>query len=613
MQAKLSKLMEEIKTNGIELIVKVEDTHNKLQPYEIIAHVYNREFFDVDKLKQKVTCLVNGTPIAKMGLSMAILNSMLLSTLRQFGFKYNRDLVFIDNGNIHSQDKYLNMIKNKCFLERNMVVHKVNQVIGRLKEAFAQFAIVLTNKEMRDISMLDFIELCSADKDIRKWILDGPVNQSMSLETAENTKKHTLTHLTNVINEKRIEPWYSILNAGVGVRKPQLIDCLFAISSRPNKDVVIPRIMETSWLRGITDMEEFFIEAYISRAALIITKLDIRDPGAFQKMISYLNNPNYLNKDKNYMCDSQNPLIYTIDSDDTLKKLHDRYMVLHDDVTDLHRIDYQKDKNLIGKTVAVRSPQTCNSKDGICRYCVGRDVWEDNVSGPLGANSNFGVTLVKRHISPKGQDFLSSKHNTSTNIVPSDFIHSDEVDIDIRDVDRIYSNSGDISVHSEDMISEEADRIYYRKFYVIKNGLEYEVESKTGTMVFMKDDGFLRAEFKNESKSATYIKIKEVFENTKRFIDPVGALNKLLGTQFIVGETLLRNMLYTKDRQKPDWSKKHPIVEWVSHKAAALYTDGIVNKLPCGFFKRIISSPRNYKRTAKMPYDSLFANRKHKK
>lgn len=609
----LEVIMSNIRKNGLELIVPAQEGV-KLRPYEIIGKVYNHEFFNRDLFRETIVCKVRNVPIAEMSLSKGILNAMLLSTLNDFGISYKKEYVFIGNGNKDSQSEYLELLKNDCFNVMGWKIHRVRDLIGNLIEVFAQFAIVLSHKLMYDISMLDFIELCRVDKDIKNWILNGPVSGKMSLEEAQEIKAKTLVHLKNVIKEKDLTPWNSVMDAGVGVRMPQLIDCLFTIGSRPDQSIVLPKVMEMSWLRGITTMDEFFIEAYISRAALIITKLDIKDPGAFQKMISYLNNSNYLNKDMHYMCDSVNCLKYHVTDAKVLSKLHDRYQVLDpSDTTNVRRIDANEDTYLIGQDVYVRSPTTCNSKDGICRYCAGRDIWKDNVVGPLGANSNLGVIFVKRYISPEGQNFLSSKHNMVTNIIGVNFSHNKNVILTVYDANKLKAN-GKITLPEEFISREKGGRTFYSKFIVNINGLDYEVVSETETNVYVVEgDDTLYIETRNNRKSETYIKIKYIFENTKNIENPIDELNTLLDVPYIVGETLLRNMLYTPKRMKPDWSKPNPEVEWISHKIATLYTSGVVNKFPYGYFKRIISDTRNYQPTAAMPYDKLFANRKKDK
>ena len=43
----------------------------------------------------------------------------------------------------------------------------------------------------------------------------------------------------------------------------------------------------------------------------------------------------------------------------------------YDESGNMKLLDYQKDTHLIGKRVPFRSPTTCASEEGICRYCYG--------------------------------------------------------------------------------------------------------------------------------------------------------------------------------------------------------------------------------------------------
>lgn len=602
----LDTLWGHFQDKGFPLINKAHD-----------IRLFVNEYWTLEKLQTRVTCTIDNTPVARMDFSKGILNMLLLTTLEEFGFKYGKDLIFTGSGNVKSQFKYTEMCKDIAFA-MGKDIHEVRELVGKIKECFTQFSWVLDNKLLADISILDIFDLCDADETLKHWILDGPVEEGMSIEDVENKKRFCLEYLENVINEKDIQPLKSLLAAGCGVRLPQLIDCIFMIGSRPDGDEVLPHIHKESWLRGISTRETFYNEAYISRCATILTKLDIKDPGSFQKMVSYLNNPNYLNPDKDYMCDTQHYFEYYISNQAVLERLHDRYMFT-DDITKPVRLD-KKNIELIGTTVRVRSPFYCNSQVGVCKYCSGEHMYADNVKGPLDSMSNIGVIFVKKYISPAGQDFLSGKHNMVTNIQGMVFVHDACVQIDVKDTNSVYSN-GEISVceeyiHTDCLHENYRGILYYSKFNVTINDTTHVVENNN-KIFFDEDKGVYKVVYGNNRKSKAYIRIKEIFSYPNRFGNPIMELNNITNSPYIVGELLLRNMIVTSgktkdDKVRPDWSKTSEEIgpiEFIGLTSAIIANRGVVNKFPFGYFGEVISDPENYKPSGEMPYDVLYASR----
>lgn len=121
---------------------------------------------------------------------------------------------------------------------------------------------------------------------------------------------------------------------------------------------------------GLIKPSYFFTNNMSGRKAGILSKTKMSDPGAFSKQLNWVDtSASYLRKDEE-MCDSTRPINYFIEDDQWLKCLDGRYY--YDNRGKMHCLDYKKDKHLIGKRIAFRSPSTCNSKEGICKYCYGK-------------------------------------------------------------------------------------------------------------------------------------------------------------------------------------------------------------------------------------------------
>lgn len=570
-------------------------------------------FWTYEKLRKKVDVSYEGEKVAKMSLAKAILNMLLISTLDENNFKFKdvRNYIFKGSGNIESQNEYINRIKDECFM-RGLDFFETAHIVGNLKEDFVQFSWVIEEKNITDISILDIFELCDADETLKDWILNGPIkdDERLSLKEVEDRKKECLKYVDRVIKEKNIQPLKSLLAAGTGLRLAQFVDCLFMIGTRPDGDTIIPHITRESWLRGINNRETFYRESQISRDATIITKLEVRDPGSFQKFVSYLNEPNFLNPNPDYMCDSIHYVEYAITSQEVLNKIHDRYMILNDNPQDVVRVDKSMTE-LIGRKVKLRSPKTCNSKHGICRFCVGEHTYIDNVRGPLDSRNNFGVALVKWYISPEGQNYLSAKHNMVSNLIDVVFTVDKHVELKVHDVDIVYCTNDKNAKFEvpEEFLNEDET---FSSFIVHSKGVAYTVDVNT---ICFQDEKGIHVVYKNKRKSKVYLDIKDIFNKPNRFEDPIKSLNDILDTPYVVGETLMNRMLFMVDENKnkvrPDYSKPFDDKDlvWLNLTSSIIKNDGVVNKLCYGEFNNILVDPENYKDTNPMPYDVLFKDR----
>lgn len=604
-EKQMKEVWEAIQSNGLPLLAEGVD-----------VRLFIGEFWTLDMLNTQVLCTYKTKPVARMNLSKAILNMLLINTLDRFGIEFDKKYIFTDSGNLKSQEAYSQMVMNDAF-EMGENIFTVRELVGSIKECFVQLTWVLDNKLLKDISILDIFDLCDADETLKKWILDGPYEEGMSIYDAEMKKAECLEYLEKVVNEKNIQPLKSLLAAGVGVRLPQMADCLFMIASRPDDDTVLPHIHFESWLRGVESRDTFYNESYIARRANLITKIDIKDPGSFQKNVSYLNNPSYLNEDEDYMCDTKHFITYEIKTQEDLDKLNDRYMIIDGDMTNLKVID-KNDKSYIGQTVNLRSPYYCNSKVGVCRYCTGENMYRDNVKGPKDSESNLAVIFVKKYIGPKGQDFLSGKHNMITNILNAIFGHDRNIEIRVKDTDVIYSN-GTIVKSEEYLMDNCKDENYrgklkYYGFNVVYNNVSYPVECDS--VITFDDDDRPHVTYGNNRKSKAYIEIKHVFYYPNEYGDLISRLNRILGSDYIVAEMLLRNMVVTAgkspdERERPDWSKEDiGPTEYLCLTSAIVNNTGVVNKFPFGYFGDVVSNPDNYKPVPAMPYDVLYMDRR---
>jgi hypothetical protein len=112
-------------------------------------------------------------------------------------------------------------------------------------------------------------------------------------------------------------------------------------------------------------------------------------------------------------CGSEHFIKYNIEDQKKLNQIHGRhYYIINNNrkkKSELLTVDSNHDKNLIGKTIGLRSPVTCAADGHVCRTCYGSELSEIN------EGLNTGLIAVLLLTNPLTQKLLSAKHLLTTN------------------------------------------------------------------------------------------------------------------------------------------------------------------------------------------------------
>lgn len=161
-----------------------------------------------------------------------------------------------------------------------------------------------------------------------------------------------------------------LLLSGKNISAMQFKEIFLAIGFKGDYSArTIPWYIDANIMRtGIYKPSYALIDAMGGRNALMNTKLSMSKPGALSKKLNSSTVSVQLRQDYE-CCHSARPIYYDITNEQVLKMLDKRYY--YDESGNMKLLDYQKDSHLIGKRVPFRSPTTCASEEGICRYCYG--------------------------------------------------------------------------------------------------------------------------------------------------------------------------------------------------------------------------------------------------
>ena len=372
-------------------------------------------------------------------------------------------------------------------------------------------------------------------------------------------------------------------------------------------------------------------------------------PGAFSRKLTYNSLSSTLREDYEE-CDTIQTVDYYILNDQFLKLLNGRYY--YDSRGNLNVLDYKTDKHLIGKVVRFRSPATCNSKHGVCKYCYGHmfDINKDMASA--------GALAALKITEPIGQAVLSSKHSQSTssnelrfsegydelfetassiislredsNIDEDLFIKLNNVQMEeMDDSEFYYIESFDI-LDSKGELFRRIEELSGAKFYLndrLISLYKQKLKSKNPEPIFSLDDID-----DDESLFTIEVKNKELTEPLKIFTkvlnthEHMGAKNisdicqifaeKLiqLGIKYelVHAEMIIRSLIRKKSNilEFPDFSIAGDSRDYQILKLdeAQLHHPSALVSMPYGYLRRQLLSTDLYEKTQTGPLDPLYVS-----
>ena len=298
--------------------------------------------------------------------------------------------------------------------KKKVSIKEMNNTIDESLHYFMDvdnFSMYLANT----INLEDFISLMKASPRF-----DQLMNADLSNIPIEDVKDYGMKLANESIdiieNSEKIMGFKHCLvdsfRAKEGITPKQYKEFAINIGSKPDgKGGVHPAIINNSYLNGGLDSFLYqFIDSASSRYAQLITKNYVGDSGNFARIVGLNNINTFLNDDETYDCHTRNFVVITISSLAMLKLYVDRYYRL--DPEGIEYVINSTDEFLIGKTIYLRSPETCASEargHGVCFKCYGDSAYTNR-------NIKPGKMAAELITSKTTQERLSSKHILETKI-----------------------------------------------------------------------------------------------------------------------------------------------------------------------------------------------------
>lgn len=223
------------------------------------------------------------------------------------------------------------------------------------------------------ISLYDFIQLYKKNKDIEDAV-NFSIEEGSIIDPQELAKKQDAVAkkmIDAIVNDPEDNAFKTYINAGAGINKNQFAETFSYIGFKPDYyGKVIPKPINTSFVKGL-DVVGYFINATGGRKALTMAKGQVKSSGYLNRKLGLLlSDCKIKNYNEDYDCGSKVTVPITIDSQQTLKRFNNRYYV---DKKGKLKLIKEDNKDLIGKTLNLRSPITCACTDSeVCPICYGK-------------------------------------------------------------------------------------------------------------------------------------------------------------------------------------------------------------------------------------------------
>ena len=197
----------------------------------------------------------------------------------------------------------------------------------------------------------------------------------------------------------------------------------------------------------------------------------MKNLSAFARALGLNNLDSKLHPDPNYICDTKNFEVVTIENKDMLDEYDMRYYRFTQNGVE-HEIDATKDKHLIGQTILIRSPMTCASAargEGICYRCYGDLAY-------VNRDINIGQIASEQLSSIYTQILLSAKHLLESAIVKmewtSGFFELFNVEYDQIVMKDEFNYKG-YKLIIDDILDDEDDEDEESRSYVLSFDIKY--------------------------------------------------------------------------------------------------------------------------------------------
>ena len=251
------------------------------------------------------------------------------------------------------------------------------------------------------VNIYDLIHLSMENEEVND-ILNFESNENAQFSEIEKSVEEKCNRLIEILRSDETDTCLkNMLNS---VSEKQFQQTFVNISLKPDlHGKIISEPINTSFLRGMRNSVDFFINTTGARKALVVNSTTVRTAGYLSRKLALLLMTTKLTREVED-CGSTELLEINIENKDIAKQFANRYYKTSLKDKKFSYCRNSEVENMVGKTLHFASPITCklNQENKVCKTCYGRNT----------KNMIFHIGLAAAIIlsNPIIQKLLSSKH-----------------------------------------------------------------------------------------------------------------------------------------------------------------------------------------------------------
>ena len=549
---------------------------------DIAVMCWNNPGDEVDKLQHtfvKFKVDIDDTVVHAIPLNRFMISLVFIRTVAEY---INDTDVNIEDYILHDfmTSKMREKIQDKIvetLLGKGHTIPEVQERLADMALSIKELLLVFSHADMQIFTaenlFLDYYKESEIIRDINNT--EYPSNMQTADIVEHNAEKYKVLEAEMI----RLGNPFFLDNMFTKIIKPKQMEELYInFSQIPDGKDIIPVIMNGNGFKaGYHDLPVFYAGSIAARVPDIMNDRHMGSSGYFARNLMILT---YGTISRTvYDCGSKNPIPIKVD-ETVLDMMRGRfyYRSKNDGIM---RVLKQSDTDLIGETIWVRTPCTCNLNEDVCHVCYGTAAVK---VGDLKGGFIYATNLLTSRIS---QNILSAKHLLKTNaervsysdsfaqyfaIDSSAVIPNDEKRFDIYIPEDYQDNLVDnftfyvgkdmtpvvISNYASISIPENIidackdvtidDKMYYKitSHKVIELGETFCVITPINLMMTQKYSNIMNL---FESEITRYERIEDV---VVKLMNLMRGLIPLLSTH---GEVIIRGLIRDVDNKliRPDW------------------------------------------------------------
>lgn len=610
----MEKFELEISTADINIgAVNLEDTLQKVLDWVLVPnHVSSR---------REDICKINGQ---EFKLGRIIPNLFFLKILQKYGIPIELE-DFIDFKKAGELEGFINRISEKA------EQYKDNISLEDLKMELTKSIVKLSDVTVKVNTLvgitvnLSSLGKLAAKNERVKELLNFDIPEGLQLNEIEKLVDANVKEINEIL--KKEDTVYRPLLLGGAVNARQLGQTFVNVGLKPDiEGKVIPEPVNTSFIRGLRNRQDYKTCAIGARKALVISHKQVRNSGYLSRKLLLLAGETQLDQTCE-CCNTKHFLPIEFKTEDIYRRYIGRYTATGEKITG----DPKQMEAFVGKTIEVRSPITCSAPTGICKRCYG-DLWKFN------AEYNIGIISVLLLTNQLTQMLLSSKHLLMAKTEKIDWSEDFERAFSI-DKNEVYPNleTTKIAIAVQDVYEDDEGDLFTNRFtakvankkVVIttpkkmflnkEDAKKFETEPKEVQLYVDSNESCFFMKTRNIELGSTLAALIDLlqkpshggFDNdwiavANAFVDKIS--ESKLSLMAVHAEVILRCLVKDLATERfPDWSQDEVpeiFVDYVSN--AIMNSEELSTSLSFEQIKKQLNNVKTYEKTKAGIYDPLF-------